>query len=231
VGTCAKHLRVIGSDNGMELGKDVIRQFYESYKDDPAMRSVTAFLCTLPVSMCEAFVPFNKSIVIIASIRYEQGRGEPDRWKALNSLLASVSRDPRSVLAANNLYDAKYIEYFTGLRPLLLPNYCAYLSDSYQPTRKQFLVSPIHNTELYDIFFAEFDNVVMKRGLNLVLFPLREMYPQYLYSDLASHRGIVYIPYQACLLLNIGYVKLIVVPVYQDNVDSAICLYACFDIP
>lgn len=180
----------------MELGRDVIKQFYESYKDDPAMKSVTAFLCTLPVSMCEAFVPFNKSLIIIASIRYEQGRGEPERWHALNSLLADVSRHPRSVLAANNLYDAKYIEYFTGLRPLVLPNNCAYVSDSYQPTRKQFLVAPIHSTELYDIFFSEFDNIVMKRGLNLVLFPLREMYPQYLYSDLASHRGIVYIPYQ-----------------------------------
>jgi len=211
VGTCAKHLRVINSDNGMQLDEDIIRQFYKSYRDDPAMLSVTAFLCTLPVSMCEAFVPFNKSLVIVASIRYEQGRGEPERWQALNSLLASVASNKRSVLAANNLYDAKYIEYFTGLRPLLLPNYCAYLSDSYQPTRKQFLVAPIHSTELYDVFFAEFDNVVMKRGVNLVLFPLREMYPQYLYSDLASHRGIVYIPYQARLLLDIIVLILLVV--------------------
>lgn len=211
MGTCAKHLRVINSDNGMQLDEDIIRQFYKSYRDDPAMLSVTAFLCTLPVSMCEAFVPFNKSLVIVASIRYEQGRGEPERWQALNSLLASVASNKRSVLAANNLYDAKYIEYFTGLRPLLLPNYCAYLSDSYQPTRKQFLVAPIHSTELYDVFFAEFDNVVMKRGVNLVLFPLREMYPQYLYSDLASHRGIVYIPYQARLLLDIIVLILLVV--------------------
>jgi len=219
VGTCAKNLRVINSENGMQLGKDVIQQFYESYKDDVAMQSVTAFLCTLPVSMCEAFVPFNKSFVVIASIRYEQGRGEPDRWQALNSLLAGVSRHRHSILAANNLYDAKYIEYFTGLRPQVLPNYCAYVTDSYQPTRKQFLVAPIHSTELYDVFFAEFDNVVMKRGLNLVLFPLREMYPQYLYSDLASHRGIVYIPYQACLLLDMIVLNRVVLLAY-GNVNT-----------
>lgn len=212
MGTCAKGLRVINSDNGMQLGKDIIHQFYESYKYDVAMQSVTAFLCTLPVSMCEAFVPFNKSFIIIASIRYEQGRGEPERWQDLNSLLANVSRHPHSVLAANNLYDAKYIEYFTGLRPLILPNYCAYLSDSYRPTRKQFLVSPIHSSELYDVFFAEFDNVVIKRSLNLVLFPLREMYPQYLYSDLASHRGIVHIPYQACMLLYVVALDRLAVP-------------------
>jgi hypothetical protein len=146
--------------------------------------------------MCEAFIPFKKSLIIIATIRYEQGRSEPARWNALNGLLVNVSKSSRSVLAANNMYDAKYIEYFTGVRPLLLPNYCAYLSDTYKPTRKQFLVAPIHSNDLYDLFYAEFDNIVMKRSLNLVMFPLREMYPQYLYSDLASHRGIVYIPYQ-----------------------------------
>ena len=131
-----------------------------------------------------------------------QARPEPTKWHSLNGLLANVSRHPRSILAANNLYDAKYIEYFTGLQPIVLPNYCAYLSDTYKPSRKQFLVTPIHSTELYEIFFTEFDNIIMKRNLNLVMFPLREMYPQYLYSDLASHRGIVYIPYQVDIRTN-----------------------------
>ena len=103
-------------------------------------------------------------------------------------------------MAANNLYDAKYIEYFTGLKPLLIPNYCAYLSETYKPSKKQFLVAPIHSSELYDIFFAEFDNIVMKKDLDLVVFPLREIYPQYLYSDLTSHKGIVYIPYQVSMI-------------------------------
>lgn len=200
VGTCAKNLKVINSDNGMQLGPEVINQFYQVYKDDPMMKSVTTFVCTLPVSMCEAFIPFNKSMLIISTIRYEQARSEPDKWNALNRLLFNVSKHRTSVLAANNLYDAKYIEYFTGLKPILLPNYCAYLTDSYNPTRKQFLVSPIHSTELYDIFFAEFDSIILKRQLNLVMFPLREMYPQYLYSDLVSHRGIVHIPYQVSMI-------------------------------
>lgn len=200
VGTCARNLKIINSDNGMRLSPELIDQFYRFYKDDPTMKSVTAFICTLPVAMCEAFVPFNKSMVIIATIRYEQARPEPDKWNALNRLLVNVSQHRTSVLAANNLYDAKYIEYFTGLKPLILPNYCAYLTDSYKPTRKQFLVSPIHSSELYDILFAEFDNIILKRKLNLVIFPLREMYPQYLYSDLASHRGIIHIPYQVSMV-------------------------------
>ena len=200
IGTCAKNLKVINSENGMGLGPELIRKFYHVYKDDPVMKSVTAFVCTLPVAMCEAFVPFNKSIIIIAAIRYEQARAEPEKWHELNKLLLHVSKHKSSVLAANNLYDAKYIEYFTGLKTLVIPNYCAYLPDTYKPTRKQFLVSPIHSTDLYEIFFAEFDNIVIRKNLNLVMFPMREMYPQYLYSDLASHRGIIYIPYQVSMI-------------------------------
>jgi len=89
-------------------------------------------------------------------------RQEPNNWRALNAFLRRVNSHRTSVLAANNLYDAKYIEYFTGLKPLVLPNYCAYLgSATYAPTRKQFLVTPVHSSELYDILFAEFDAVIM----------------------------------------------------------------------
>ncbi|ESO06885.1 hypothetical protein HELRODRAFT_170916 [Helobdella robusta] len=199
-GTCAKHLKVINSDNGMSLTKALIKKFYQAYKDDSLMNSVSSFVCTLPVSMCELYKPFNKSMIIWASIRYEQSRNEPAKWRSLNRLLGRVDRDKSSVLAANSLYDAKYIEYFTGLKPTLIPNYCAYLTDSYRPIRKQFLVTPIHSTELHDIFYAEFDNSIMKVNADLSIVPLRDMYPQYLYKDLASHKGIIYIPYQVSMI-------------------------------
>lgn len=196
VGTCAKNLRVIHKENGMRLTPELIEQFYREYINDPEMKRVTAFVCTLPVAMCETFVKFNRSMIIIATIRYEQARPEPEKWNKLNQLLLNISHDPKSLVAANNLYDAKYIEYFTGIKPLVIPNYCAYLHDTYDPKRKQFLMSPVHSTELYDDFFTEFDEVIMKRRVDVLLFPLRQLYPQYLFSDLASHPGVVYIPYQ-----------------------------------
>ncbi len=72
------------------------------------------YVCTLPVAMCEAFMKFNRSIIVIANIRYEQGRPEPDKWRLLNKNLLQISSNPRSVIAANNAYDQKYIEFFTG---------------------------------------------------------------------------------------------------------------------
>ena len=199
VGTCAKNLRVINKENGMRLTPELISQFYDAYKDDLEMKRVTAFVCTLPVAMCELFVKFNKSMIIIATIRYEQARPEPEKWKALNQLIVNISKQPKSLVAANNLYDAKYIEYFTGVKTVVIPNYCAYLHDVYNPTRKQFLMAPIHSTELYDDFFTEFDEAIMKKRVDLFLVPLRQMYPQYLFADLAAHQGVVYIPYQVSM--------------------------------
>ena len=90
VGTCAKGLRVINSDNGMQLGADLIAQFHAAYKDDPVMGGVGAFLCSLPVAMCQAFVPFNRSIIVIATIRYEQGRSEQVAQIALTWLYGII---------------------------------------------------------------------------------------------------------------------------------------------
>ena len=200
VGTCAKDLRIITQNNGMRLTPELIKQFYDAYRNDATMKRVSVFVCTLPVAMCEAFVPFNKPMLVIATIRYEQARPEAAKWRALNGLLVNISRSAHGLVAANNLYDAKYIEYFTGIPPYVVPNFVAYIRDSYRPTRKQFLVAPIHSTELYEKLFGEFDSIIMRRHLDLVLYPLRQLYPQYRFSDLAAHPAVVYIPYQVSMI-------------------------------
>jgi len=199
--TCAKGLRVINRENGMRLSPIQIEQFYQSYKNDPEMKQVTVFVCALPVSMCEAFLKFNRSMIVWATIRYEQGRPEPQKWQELNSNLLSIYHNPRGILAANNEYDAQYMKYFLGVEPTVIPNYCAYLlRSSYKPSRKQFLVSPIHSTELSDKFYRELDEALMCQSSSHVLLPLRQMYPQYLFSDLAAHPAMVYIPYQVSMV-------------------------------
>jgi hypothetical protein len=72
--TCQHDLRVIDRENGITLGEcpnTLINEFYESYKNDLEMKSVSAFLCTHACSLCELFMPFNKPMIIIASTRYD----------------------------------------------------------------------------------------------------------------------------------------------------------------
>jgi hypothetical protein len=63
---------VLTKKNANSLGKcpnQLKREFFEAYKDDPEMQRVDAFLCNHACSMCELFMPFNKSLIVIASTR------------------------------------------------------------------------------------------------------------------------------------------------------------------
>lgn len=71
--TCERDLRVINKNNGINLrpcANALRKEFYDSYRVDPIMKSVDAFLCTHAASMCELFMPFQKPMIVIASTRY-----------------------------------------------------------------------------------------------------------------------------------------------------------------
>jgi len=68
--TCAKDLRVLNKGNGINMGKcpnQLRRDFFKSYQNDPVMRGVDAMLCNHACGLCEAFMPFNKSL---GTVRY-----------------------------------------------------------------------------------------------------------------------------------------------------------------
>ena len=79
-------------------------------------------------------MPFNKSLIVVASTRYEIGRHDPRRWKAWNANLKAIAAHPRNIVAANNRYDAEYVKYFTGLSHVpVLPNYCGWRCGNQPP--------------------------------------------------------------------------------------------------
>src|SRR4051794_38268350 len=85
--TCAHDLRVIGKGSYEIHGSFLYsghferhsaasdlegtrRQFFDSYKNDAQMRSVDGFLCFHSAALCEIFMPFNKTIMVISTTRY-----------------------------------------------------------------------------------------------------------------------------------------------------------------
>ena len=80
------------------------------YGGDPDWQSVDAFVCLHPAATCELFVPFNRTIIIVTTTRYDNGRVAVRDWKRWNAHLASIADDGRSVLAANNQYDIQYMQ-------------------------------------------------------------------------------------------------------------------------
>ncbi|UJR36827.1 hypothetical protein I4U23_029540 [Adineta vaga] len=199
--TCYSHLRVLTQQNAVNPSEELASKFYDFYKDQPEMNLVDAFVCFHPVGMCELYMPFNRTIIIIASTRYELWRFDPTRWTKLNDNLKKIAQDPKNIIAANNLYDVEYIRYFTGLNVTLLPSLCDYTNVDYNPTRKEFLVAPIHESE-FDTYFR----ALIKKSLQshqeheIEIVPIRKIYPNYEYSDLASHPAIIHVPYQVSVM-------------------------------
>ena len=70
--TCQTDLKVITKENGISLGaypNILIQRFYDFYRNDVQMASVSAFLCLHATSMCELYLPFKKPVIVIASTR------------------------------------------------------------------------------------------------------------------------------------------------------------------
>jgi hypothetical protein len=82
----------------MNPNKVIRKEFYQYYKNDSLMKQVNAFVCFHPTAMCELFMPFNRTIIVIASTRYELGRFSANEWNQWNKNLQIIASDPRYVL-------------------------------------------------------------------------------------------------------------------------------------
>jgi len=198
--TCSarRSLKVINFRNAMNLHPSLIPRFYKAYEKSAEMKSVDAFVCFHPTSMCELFMPFNKSLIVIASTRYELGRFKIQRWKKWNSNLLQISKTPPNFVGANNLYDIEYIKYFTGMEVQYIPSYCGYTASEYAPSRSEFLLVRRRNG-----FQQSFIDEYEKFCENMTCYKMISLWHKYRYhnfSDLTTYAGLVHIPYQVSIM-------------------------------
>ena len=86
-----------------------IKNFYSVYGGEAEWQSVDAFICLHPAATCELFLPFNRTIIIVTTTRYDNGRKSVGDWRRWNDRLARIAADDRNVVAANNQYDVEYM--------------------------------------------------------------------------------------------------------------------------
>ena len=61
------------------------------------------------------------------------------------------------MIGANNLYDAKYIEYYTGLNTQHIPSFCDYTGAEYTNENKDFVIFRRYDRGFNKVFFDEFE--------------------------------------------------------------------------
>lgn len=100
--TCGYDLKVLNQKNGISPNSEVRQKFYKVYKNNREINQVNAFVCFHPAGMCELFMPFNRTLIIIASTRYELGRFGKVEWNNLNKNLQIIASNPRYILRYKN---------------------------------------------------------------------------------------------------------------------------------
>jgi hypothetical protein len=106
------------------------------------------------------------------------------------------------VVAGNNLYDAEYIRYFTGIKTIVLPSLCAYTNASYMPeVRKDFLIATTRANHFVPQFMTMLDGSLHRLNSSVTVAHVRQVYTgHYEYAELAKHPGIIHIPYQVSVM-------------------------------
>lgn len=192
--SCAKDLKVLTTENGISPDAATRAKFAASYADDAEMATVDVVMCFHPSAMCELFMPLRKRLFVIATTRYEMGRWAPEAWAAWNTNLKAIAANASNLVAANNLYDAEYIEYFTGIRPIVLPSWVR-MPDRYSGGSRDVLVAAMHTGQ------AEKDRIWGHlRKASPRLKDLRSKYGHYSYAQLCENTAIVHIPYQTSVM-------------------------------
>ena len=167
------------------MTEKMVRDNFEFYKTDLQIASTDAFICMFPASMCEMWMPFNKTIVYLPAHRYNLGRCSKEEWDRLNEhLTALVSMDnPKHVLGVKSFYDKEYLQHYTGMNPLPLYSFSGFytFNNIYAPTKKEILAFGIWDDRLSTSKFQIQD--------------VHNIYKSYLLSDLVNHRAIVFLPY------------------------------------
>ncbi|ELU01816.1 hypothetical protein CAPTEDRAFT_203186 [Capitella teleta] len=222
--SCAYNLTILNRKNGIHLNHSLIPQFYDRYKDDWQMQQVDAFVCYHPTSLCELYMPFNRSIIVVASTRYELGRQDRDTWTKWNENLQKLSQHPKNIIAANNLYDSNYIEYFTGIKAKLIPSICDYTNVTYNPSINTFLLFAGRTANAVRFqFFSELFNetCAIQNCSELSLVHFRTLPVPYKYGDIARHKGFVLIPYQVSTMSLFEHYRMNV-PIFAPSVELLI---------
>ena len=177
--------------NPQSIPENMIRDNFEFYKNDKKFTSVDAFMCTFPASLCEVWMPFNKTIVLVPAHRYDLHRCSQAEHDRLNEHLYKLSSMGRLVLGAKSKYDVEYLHYYTGMSALPLYSYSGFYTagNPYSPTKK-----PI-------IMFADKDhrpNLAKDMNENVQKYEIVDaykLYPRWTFSDLVKHQAVIFIPY------------------------------------
>lgn len=170
---------VVSAVNWRQISPAMCSAFYARYKDELA--GYDAFLTTHLPCLSWLFRDFPQPTYVVCSTRYEAPFNmSAGLWDEFDRYLREGVDSGKVILLANNRYDAKYVEHFTGCPVHHIPSLCEYVDAAYAPVDQRFLLYGVNPLP----------------GMPSGLVPKAQaLSPGHHWRDVAKFRGIVAIPY------------------------------------
>jgi len=130
---------VVNAYTWKSIDENMIDAFQDRYSR--FLQSFDGFVVCYPFAFAELFRGLDRPLLAVSATRYEVPYTlDPKQWNRLNAYLVDIDSKGELTLAANNVADRDYVEYFTGLKPSLAPSVCDYLQVSWSATTDRRVV-------------------------------------------------------------------------------------------
>jgi hypothetical protein len=209
------------------LSENDIRAFFNYYHKDPVMLRVNAFYCSFPSSMCEIFMPLNRTIIWLPAHRFTLGRcSRPEIDQLILHMQQSVrpKQQPKHFIAAGGRYDQEYIKYYTGLDAILLPVnslWYAFNVTRFTQSRAEILVGPLQNRK--HPLIANMTQTAAALNSSFQFATAKSLYGHYQLQQIANHRAVILLPY-AVLSYGITELYALGIPIFVPSIDFIVHL-------
>ena len=175
----------------------VFDRIYTNARAAADIARTDGFLVTSTIPFIEFYMRYNRSIIVVTSIRYPYSIDfDPQRWLWLNDRLRDLMSNRCNIIGANSHYDSEFIHYFLGARPDYIPGFAGYTGEHYQPIRKSFIYA--RRPYKIDSFWNnQFEDHYKFTKASFKIKQFHTAYKAgYEFADIAKHLGIVHQPYQ-----------------------------------
>jgi len=181
-GEKSRTTKVITRENWLNIDQNICDRFYEVYKDE--LKDVDAFVHSYPPAFALLFEKFKKPIITIACTRFDFPCSTPERVKWLVDGLKRLQSNGQLIPIANNLFDKKYCEEYTGFEWHYISSLCDYMDVTYAPKTDKFITWTRSNVILNH---KNIDNT----------FTIHNSYDR---NDNINYKGIIHIPYNISIM-------------------------------
>ena len=214
-------------EHSNQISENDTREFFDYYRSDPLIMKVNAFYCSFPSSLCEIFMPFNRTIIWLPAHRFTLGkcsRAEIDRLILHMQQSIEPNRQPKNFIAAGGRYDQEYIKYYTGVDAILLPVnslWYAFNVTNFTQNRSEILVGPLQYQN--HPLIRNMTDAAIVRNSSFRFSTSKTLYNHYSLQQITDHRAIVLLPY-AVLSYGITELYALGIPIFVPTIEFLVQL-------